>query len=181
MTLLSVPHLHDPSHSSQQSLLDYRGAYVSAISVAFRKNETPVTRPVVLRQARDSEGAVHDRGCAGHWFARFFFEVLVIFFGVCAEIVFQESPFGFVSLLRVLQQISPASLEGLLVLLPGFIVRVRLSWLPLRVRLSKRILIGGSENHYCGYGQQQHRCKPKARAGQCDPTNDAIHCEPPCP
>lgn len=130
ITLLSVRHLHDPSHSTHQTLLGCWRADVSAISVVFRKNEAPVARPVVLRQAGDREGAVHDRGCAGHGFARFFFEAPVISFCVCVEIVFQESPFGFVSLLRVLQEDTPARLEGLLVLLPGFLVRACLSWLP---------------------------------------------------
>jgi hypothetical protein len=142
ITLLSVRHLHDPSHSTHQTLLGYWRADVAAISVAFRKNEAPVPRPVVLRQARDREGAVHDRGCAGHWLARFFFEVLVIFFGVCAEIVFEESPFGSVSLLRVLQQVSPARFERLLVLLPSLLVRARLSWLSLWASLSKGLLMG---------------------------------------
>ena len=59
-------------------------------------------------QARDSESAVHDRGFSGHCFACVFLEALVILFGVCAEIVFERSQLGSVSLLLVLKKIPPA-------------------------------------------------------------------------
>ena len=67
------------------------------MAVSFRKDEAPVAGLVVLREARNGEGGVHDSGSASHGFARLFFEMLVMFFGVSAEIAFEEIPLGFVS------------------------------------------------------------------------------------
>jgi hypothetical protein len=176
--MYTPPPQTDRDHSGEAvpSLLDYRDAYVSAISLTFWEDEAPVTRPVVLRQARDSESAVHDRGCAGHWFACLVFEVLVVLFCDGAEIIFEESPFGSIPLLRVLEEVPPARLERFLVLLPSFFVCARLSWLPLRTGLGKNVLMGKREQQRRGH-QQQHRPKPGASPRLGDANNAGIHFE----